>query len=325
MKRRLLAIAAVLMLAASFISMLTFERLAGRYYTDGVVIVTPRIDDVRYRMHRGWIDGLAPHFPGHTIVGVVRTRSDLTTYYRRATAWVYHHSAGYFALRRAEFIEGTTADAPGEIVMNEALAWQLFGNTRNIAGLEVQLGHGTYVLRGITDIGYEPTAWRIAAAEPVSTLYVRADGHDPLAAATTRHIMSSHLFLNPLNYYITQVDRAVQSMGIRARILLAIVLIGTAAISLLNARRMKMLLFISAISAAALIFTLNAIIAWLPNPEAIDTSLFAYIMRPNSPEQIALLSWRANVGFVAGVMAAVWLGWCCVANFTPHTYQTHNP
>ena len=262
-KKWILMIVGAFVLGVSFFVILALERQARSYYVDGVVLVTPRIDDAWYHVPLTRVDDLVPFFPEHNIVGVARNKQRLSTDLHNTVAWVYHTSQRYFELYQVDFTEGTAQFHYNEIVLNKSLAWQLFGNTENVVGLRVILMGEAYTVCGVVSKGDEPAAWRITippdidafAPENISdiehfrggesinvsrncyiardgmvtALYIRANEHDPLAIATARHILSNHLFINPDYYYVIDIGRVAGSIGIRARVLAVFVLLAIAA------------------------------------------------------------------------------------------------
>ncbi|MCL2204751.1 MAG: ABC transporter permease [Defluviitaleaceae bacterium] len=311
MKRVLLWAVCALVLAASLILLFALERTAGHFYAEGVVMVTPRISDVRYHIPRARVDALAQHFPAHNIVGVSRSRQVLASDYRSAVGWIYQISPGYFDMYRLDFTQGTAPHRTTDIVLNEELAWQLFGNTVDVVGLEIQL-NDAHTVGGIVQMGGETTAWRMATDEPVSTLYIRTEAHDPLASATAVRILRNHLGVNPDDYNIVDIDRVVQSIGIRARILLATVLAVASTLLFLQAWRtlrkheyVETIMFSLCAGVVTVFFSviLNHILLWLPNPAAINISTLSYIFRPIGPVQLTRLSSFANTALAIGFIS----------------------
>ncbi|MCL2577243.1 MAG: hypothetical protein FWE27_04235 [Defluviitaleaceae bacterium] len=75
-----------------------------------------------------------------------------------------------------DFIEGShTQAAINSMIINETLAWRLFGTTENITGLTVWIGGTQYIISGVVRLGENNTAWvpRDEMNTLVSSLYIR--------------------------------------------------------------------------------------------------------------------------------------------------------
>lgn len=115
---------------------------------------------------------------GRTWVDAYSTESELTIASDRTsmTARTYGVSQDFFLFHPLTLLSGNYFGAADEsndgVILDENVAWQLFGSY-NVAGMTVDIGNSTYVIRGVVrgDHGF----FSDAAAEETPTVYVAYD------------------------------------------------------------------------------------------------------------------------------------------------------
>ena len=216
----------MLLVAGSLGFSLYAYRAAGRYFARDVIYVAPRLNEHHLHFSITDVDLLSLAHPSHTIAAVNRGSARIVASARAATATVIYTDSFYFGMHAMDFVEGSRpADGLNAIVVNQALAWRLFGNTENIVGLAVWIGDTPYVIAGVVRQDHEDRniAWRARPARPgqyASALYIRPNITDPLTINQTRVMLTSHLQRRLSDYSVVDVNRYVESMGIRHSILL---------------------------------------------------------------------------------------------------------
>jgi hypothetical protein len=112
---------------------------------------------------------------GRKLVDAYSTQTSLTISSDRSstTARVYGVSKDFFLFHPLELLSGTyftqSDEAQDGIILDETVAWKLFGSG-NVAGLTVDIGSRTYVVRGV--VKSDKGLFSEASDEEADTVYV---------------------------------------------------------------------------------------------------------------------------------------------------------
>ena len=195
---------------------------AGRYLSGNILLITPTRGDVQFYPEDR--ENIKDIFPDGTLV----SRSHMTISHgdRQTAASVIFCDAGYFSVYFMDFIEGGPWDAAEDdiplIILSESLAWYLFGG-RDVTGLMVRAGDGFYRIAGVVRQDWEHMAWLTQRNRPVNitAIYIRSHAYNPVdTPAYARYLLEDRLFRRLPDYAIVDINRYVESIGIRHRILL---------------------------------------------------------------------------------------------------------
>lgn len=132
-------------------------------------------------------------------------------------------SKDFFLFHPLELLDGTyfaqTDEASDGIILDENVAWQLFGSS-HVAGLPVTIGDATYMVRGVVraDEGH----FSEAAKESIPTVYVDFDTMEKLMAVGDEIGGSSYavdcyelLIKNPVSDFgTTTLEKVMETCGI---------------------------------------------------------------------------------------------------------------
>ncbi|MCL2198229.1 MAG: hypothetical protein FWB80_04820, partial [Defluviitaleaceae bacterium] len=212
----------------------------------------------------------------------------------------------------------TNENLENTITVNDTLAWRLFGTAENIEGLTVHIGEVQYIVTAVRSDGGDYTAWLPREDNmPISAIYLHPYPPDPLAQATA-NTMLEHIGRNPENYAIIDISRFVESINIRSRIFLYVILLAAMIYFLQMAQRrtQKRLPILGAVLClAAFVWGANDILLWLPNLSALNHSLFNTIIGTGilPPDtylssgllRISQLSRMSNYALIVGAVAFV--------------------
>ena len=197
----------------------------------------------------------------------------------RSVSEIIFCNAGYFSLHFMNFIEGgpwhDLEDDRNIIVLNEALAWYLFGGN-DITGLTVELTDGPYSVIGVVRLGgARHMAWTPVSDRslPVSAMYFRPYPYNPLNARTEAvRLLDEHYIFD---FAIVDINRFVESIKVRYRILLYSMWLWIVLLMLQTGiKGEKKWLLVAAIPiAGAVFFGIYDILTWLPNIANPDISL----------------------------------------------------
>ena len=338
----------MLLVAASLGVGFHVYRASGRYFARDVVYIAPRLNERHLHFSMTDIDLLTRMYPGHAFAAVNRGSARIAASTHEAVATVIYTDGFYFGIHALDFIEGgQAAEGLNAIVINQALAWRLFGNTDNIVGLTVWIGDSPYIVTGVVWQDHEDrfTAWmtRPAGITGYATaLYIQPNIPDPLTINQAREMLTHNLRQRLDDYAIVDINRYVESMGIRHQMLLyilwACVMIFFVRIAWRRVKNLDkkstgsivgVLLPVLATAICMYILTgVNDILLWLPNLSDPHISVFESISTvgmlppdgylPYGLSRLSTLSRYANYAFIAGVIGLVSLLFCL--NF--HERQT---
>ncbi|MCL2499633.1 MAG: ABC transporter permease [Defluviitaleaceae bacterium] len=200
--------------------------LAKRYFVNDIYFIAPLLNESRLHFSQSDIEPLRFSFPDYTIVPASRGNILVSTPVQQEPATVIYTEGYYFEMYFMNFLEGSHWHSHGDlnnIVINEALAWRLFGGV-DVIGLEVGINGISHVIIGVVRQGKARadslnTAWmplRTATEGlPVTTLYIQAHEYNSLnAELDTQKMLRDHIRKNPGEYAIVDINRYVKNIGI---------------------------------------------------------------------------------------------------------------
>ena len=287
---------------------------AGRYVAQDIVFVAPFGGDAIY--HFSVVDTEAIYT---TPVG--RGRLKISRGDRRVSTSVMFCEASYFELEFKNFIEGnpwhsSEKDTP-VIILNEALAWYLFGGD-NITGLTVEIENIFYRITGvIRQEGNEYMAWLpISKDMEVTAVYLKPYPFNRISARTAA--LELLQCRTRSDYAVVNVNRYIESIGVRQRILLYVVWLYLVLVLIKALKGFKKL--IPLIIRVLVIISAYDILLWLPNLADPDVSLIAYLSNTGvmpierylsqGMERLSILNHYANFAWITGFVALLNLGFC---------------
>jgi len=319
---------------------------AGRYYSRDVIYVAPRIDESRLYFSEAEINRLARDNPGFVFSAISKGSIRVVANTQAVVTPVILTDTYYFSMHAMNFIEGSHWQSDlnvNTIVINQALAWRLFGTTRDVVGHIIQVNQRQYIVVGVVRQAQAGTylAWmpRDNSDLPISALYVRPHTARFLAASIVTDMIGIGLHRHTGDYTIVCINRYVESFGIRYRLLLGLiwmyVLLLLFRVTCKNLRRIPAAIkdgnpagviyniVLPVIWGAICVFLLlgaNNILNWLPNLSDPNTSVFESISSigllplgghlPYGLLSLSRLSRHANYAFIAGLVGVVNLLFC---------------
>ena len=321
---------------------MTAYMAAGRYFSRDVIFIAPRLNESHLQWSMNEVEFLQRFFWNYSFSAESRGNVLIETPTHQATTTVIYTDPAYFRIHFMEFIEGNRwAEDTHAIVINEALAWQLFGGG-DVAGLTVTINHRPHIVAGVVRQDARGQgdflAWMprgtAPAPLPVTALYLHAHNYNIVDTAADTQGVGGMLAIwqrNPKDYAIVDVNRYVEAMGIRSRIFIYLlwlyVLVLLVPLCIRMQKKMKWQMVFKLILpvcgiliASYVLFTgFNHILHWLPNIAAPHVSVFNSItnlgalppdgylsfglLRLSRLNRMGLLAWV--VGAVAFVNVAV--------------------
>jgi len=318
---------------------------AGRYFARDVVYVAPLLNENHLHFFASQIEVLSHAHPDFTFSAESRGNIRIGTHTVEVSSPVIFTDAYYFSMHNIEFVEGShwhDGLLVNSVVINHALAWRLFGTTRDITGNNVWINDAPHIITGVVHQAQVTTflAWMPSSSElPISALYVRPYTTSLLAVSVVRDIVATELFRNAGDYAIICVSRYAQSIGIRYRLLLGLVWVYV--LALLYRFTWQRLHLLPAISKRGkpmavmrdlvlpiiwvticvfLVLGVNDILYWLPNLSDPTVSVFEAISTigllppdgylPYGLLRLQHLSRHTNYAFIAGVLGLTNLLFC---------------
>jgi len=204
---------------------------ARRYFTPDVLYIAPLLNHEHLRFNTGEMEVIRRSFPDYTFAPASRSWANISTGAQWVNTYVVYCDAFYFGMQFMDFTDGWHWYAPENIdviVLNEDLAWRLFG-ARDIVGLTVQVNGRPHMVVGVVRLGRyqsEYLAWmpRDIANEPlpVSALFLTMGRYNPLAMSHA-HSMLMYVGRNSDDYAIVDISRYIESIGVRHRVLLYVI------------------------------------------------------------------------------------------------------
>jgi len=312
--------------------------MAGRYFARDVIFIAPFLNESHLHWNMDDVRNLQHQFRDYSISVESRGNALLQTSTHQVFTTVVYTDAAYFQIHSMEFIEGNRwLEDANAIVLNEALAWRLFGG-RNIVGLAVEINQRPYIIAGVVRQDQrgqgEYLAWMPRDTSPVplpvTALYVHAHNYnmvDVIAHTRGSEGMLASQYRNPNNYVIVDINRYVQAIGLRNRVFMYIIwlyvlvlLIGVCIRKERKLYRRAILKFalpvIGILIALYVLFTgVNDILYWLPNladprSSVLDSITNAGVFPPDGYlsfglRRLAELNRLVNLIWIVGVIAFV--------------------
>ena len=316
---------------------------AGRYFARDVIFIAPTLNESHLHWSADNVAELQRLFSDYSISAESRSHIIVETSTQQAVTTVVYTDAAYFSIHFMEFIEGSRwTECANAIVLNEALAWRLFGGG-NIAGLLVEINQRPYTVTGV--VRQDPRgrgaymAWMphhtSPAPLPATALYVHAHNYNLVdVAAHTRGDMGmlAVQLRNPGDYSIVDMNRYAEAIGLRNRILMYIlwlyVLVLLMGVCIRKQKKLKLRTLLGfALPAAGIIIALyvlftgiNEIMYWLPNLAVPGNSVFASltnigVLPPDGYlsfglRRLAEINRMANLVWVVGAAAFINIVFC---------------
>ena len=306
---------------------------ANGYFAHDVVYAAPRLNESHLHFSIADVDRLERALPlGAVIVTERRGSVFIEASMQSAVTRVIFTEASYFTVHALDFIEGWHWYGSGgnDIVLNHTLAWRLFGSIENITGMPIWIEERVYTITGIVEQQNENRymAWMPVdsgpAILPITTMYVLPPEPNPLTAYITRDEIMFGRRLR--DYSVVDINRFVESMNIRNRILLytiwVLILIflvrfiwrriESNGIKAFKSLKWMALPLIGVPLCVYVLWGINDILMWLPNLSNPHTSVFESISTvgmlppegylPYGLLQLSRLSRYVNIMFVAGLV-----------------------
>ena len=284
--RFIFAILSMLLITLVLIAGLYFYRAANRYFADGTLLIYGRF-------YAADVEDIKIIFPNAAISR--RSQSLITRGDNQILSPVIFCDAEYFTIHFMEFIEGgpwhENENTFPLIILNEALAWYLFGGF-DVTGLTVRIDEKFYQIVGIVRQGDRPMAWLSTAWLPlliyqnpnisITSLYVRQSPYNPVdGPANARYLLERRLFRSAIDYTIIDINRYVESIAMRYRILVygiwlyILILLIKAATKHHGMTKKAIPLYLGAVICIAILTGINDILIWLPTLAESNISVFS--------------------------------------------------
>ena len=350
-----------------FVGMYAHEA-AKKYFSHDIIYIAPYKNETRLLFDINEIDTLKRRFHNYEFSIESRAGAILKTHTHQAAATVIYTDAAYFSMHFINFTEGRRwQENTDAIMLNEALAWKLFGGG-NITGLTVNINDRPYTITGVArqearGTG-EYTAWmpmpqdraggqtRQPGLHGVNALYIRANNYNLVDIGVNTNEMLKLLRRNPDGYAIVDINRFIEAIGMRSRLLLSVFWLFTLITALriliskvlyissheLNKANLRlgisviMPILITLTALYALYTGVNAFLYWLPNPAASDSPvLFSIFNIGRLPPEVYLsyglkrLVWLNRIGNISWAVGVVSFLYGIVAvDFTSRTVPCYN-
>ena len=216
------AILCFAMLAVSLVVGLLAHRDAGRLFSPNVVFVAPLYDDAALFFSRGEIERLIASFPAYEIYAVGTESTVISAQATQVRATVYYVPPAFFNIFFLNITEGgPPREYTNSLMLSELLAWRLFGGF-NVTGITVWVLNEPFVISGVVEgdgLGY--AAWlpgSFAPTMPLPSIYIRFPYYNIVDA----HVVPREMlgFRNHNEYMILDINRYIEAMGIRNRLVL---------------------------------------------------------------------------------------------------------
>jgi len=262
---------------------------ARRYFAKDTIFIAPLLNESHLHLNMDNVDALERQFISYSFSAESRRSLAISSSTQTALSTVVYTDTVYFSIHFMEFSDGSHRQDGSVIIINEALAWRLFGSG-DIIGLTVEINQLPYTVTGVVRQDSrgrgEYMAWipreASPASLPVTALYIRAHSYNMVDVEVETRRMLTNLYRNPASYAIVDINRYVEAISIRSRVLmytvwvyviLLLIRLVIAKITALVQKNMKMrevlgliLPMLGVFLAAYVLFTgINDILYWLPN------------------------------------------------------------
>jgi len=285
-----------LVLVSALIAGMHAYTAADRYFAKDTIFIAPLLNESHLHWSMDDINYLKWRFINYSISAESRGSIAIASSTHETATTVVYTCEAYFAIHFMQFIKGNRwQEDANAIVLNEALAWRLFGSI-NIIGMTVDMNDTAYTIVGIVRQGPRGTgdylAWKPQATSPtplpITALYILAHNYNLVDSAIHTQEMLSLQFKNPANYAIIDINRYIEAIGIRGRILLYIlwlsvlILLMRIFMYIKNKKLRNMIkltpLLLGILLALYVLFTgINDIMYWLPNMADPNSSVLSSI------------------------------------------------
>ncbi len=156
---------------------------------------------------------------------------------------IIYTNSSYFSMNNIQFVGGGAWPSYSKnknIIINKSLAWQLFGSV-DVVGKEVSVSNESRTIIGIMD-QKDISKDDCFAYLPVNTLdnprmsnvFVKVSNYNKLTPHDNISNWLEKTGRNQRDYYITDMNRYVESIGIKYKILILIIGIYTSAVIVIN-------------------------------------------------------------------------------------------
>ena len=311
---------------------------ANRYFSQNVIFIAPQRNESHLHWSSDSIDLLERQFTDYTFSVESRGNVVMSSSTHQVSTTVIFTDASYFNIHFMEFAEGNRwREDANAVVINEALAWRLFGG-ENIVGLYVEINNRPYAVTGVVrqerNAQGDYIAWMpystLTAQLPITAIFLQAYRYNIVDAAVVPIQMLQSQFRNPRDYTIVDINRYIEAMGIRYRILVYILLAFAAILftaiaagyvkaaieEKTNFRKVSLYAGFYAVIAVLCLCVFfigsNSILYWLPNLANPDISAIGSITNRGALPPDAYLSFGlqrlsylnrlGNIVWVAGVI-----------------------
>jgi len=274
----------LLILVGALITGMYAHVVADRYFAKDIIFIAPLLNESHLHWNTDDVDYLKWRFLNYSISAESRGSTAIASSTHETTTTVVYTCETYFTIHFMQFIEGNPwQEDTHAIVLNEALAWRLFGGL-NIIGMTVDINNTAYTIVGVVRQALRGTdnylAWKPRATSPtplpVTALYVLAHNYNLVDSAVHTQEMLHLQFRNPANYAIIDINRYIEAIGIRSRILLYVLWLSVLILlirifiymknkQLKNLIQLTPLIFGILLALYVLFTGINDIMHWLPN------------------------------------------------------------
>jgi len=319
--------------------------MAGRYFARDIVYIAPKLNMSHLHFTPAEIDRLSREHPGINFSTESRGSIRVETHAQAATTPVIFTDTYYFSIHTIDFIQGSHWQSRlnvNSIVINQALAWRLFGAAQDIVGLNVWISERPFTIVGVVYQRHsnEYLAWMPNDDSlPISTIYAQLDSPSLLAVSMMHEMMELGLRRQTDAYAIVCINRYVESIGLRYQLLLGIVWMFVLVLLLkltwrnllyvpTAVKRGRTMAVIKGIVLPVLwvgvcvflILGINDILYWIPNLSDPTISAFESISTigllppegylPYGLLRLSRLSRYVNLAFIVGIAGLVNLLFC---------------
>jgi len=316
MRKTFLLINLLVLVGSIFVGIWAYNR-GGQYFAPGVIYVAPGPNG------RAWtaaeVADLHWQLPDYLVSGAGRGSVLISSGTHQVFATALYSCEGFFTVNFTQFTQGTRWEGFHSIVLNENLAWRLFGSL-DVVGRAVELGQTRYTVAGVVGHSEGYMAWLPQVGGAVSSLYMQPAAYNPvnvMADISGANGMFARQGRFPGNYFVVDITRYIEAMFKRVQVFLCILWLIAIVIFAKMAktrRRYGLILPILGILLAtgALYISVNEILYWLPNMALPGASLLDSFTNANTlPSgehglvRLAELNRFANIAWIVGAVALV--------------------
>lgn len=308
---------------------------AEKYINKDVFYVAPIVSDNKYYFTADELKELAVLPVRLASISLDRAAVNFSAY-----AQIIYTNSDCFALNNSRFVRGGpwASDQDNVIIINESLAWQVFGSP-DVLNSTVDLADKNYTIIGVTKeervsgdncVAYLPFA-SFSGQREVSSIFIEFLEYDRLRPADDLKSWLRAINKDPRDYYLTDLNRYLENIGNKYKILLVLIGLYIIAVLIINSYKLlknrhgrnrklpQLILMISALLALDLLFIIIllkglSLDIWIPHTaggrmtEVIRTILGTdflpakeYLL-PNLA-RIARLNANANMALTLGAVA----------------------